>query len=177
MVKAGTASPATVVDRLSRVIHVVGCAAMILASWSWGSKLPVWPQEAAFTLAAGWFFVRAVHGPLDRTQSHGSRWHDFHHAAMAGAVTWSIAVMTDPHTMGGHPASARPAPAVSPADGLTAAVLTVYFVVAAWPWLSVALRAVRKSNHHELGKRRPAVEAASHGVMSIGMAAMFLAMA
>ncbi|MFC5007419.1 DUF5134 domain-containing protein [Dactylosporangium cerinum] len=164
-------------DPLSRGIHVAGCAAMILASWSWASKLPVWPQEAVFTLAAGWFFVRAVHGPRLRVQSGGQRWRDLHHAVMAGAITWSAAGMTDPHSTAEHIHSSMPAQAANPAGVDTTAVLTVYFVAAALPWLSAAFRAAWKSDHREPQRRRHAVEAASHGLMSIGMAAMFLAMA
>jgi hypothetical protein len=56
--------------------------------------------EAIFTLAAAWFYIRAVHGRHDGTHPDGPRWRDFHHAAMAGALTWSIAATANLHTMG-----------------------------------------------------------------------------
>jgi hypothetical protein len=90
-------APTTVSERLSRGLHVAGGAAMILMSWSWGSNLPAWPQEAVFTLAAGWFFVRAVHGQPAHRRTGGSRWHDLHHAVMAGTLSWSIIAMSPPH--------------------------------------------------------------------------------
>jgi hypothetical protein len=98
---------------------------MILMSWRWGSTLPIWPLEAIFTLAAAWFYIRAVHGRHDGTHPDGPRWRDFHHAAMAGA-----------------------------------------------------LRAARNSDTSgRRQSRRQAAEAAGHALMSIGMAAMFAAMA
>jgi hypothetical protein len=164
--------PTTISDRLSRGIHLAGCIAMIVMAWPHGPKLPVWPQEAGFTLAAGWFFARAVHGPLDRPKAGRPRWRDLHHAAMAGAVTWSIAVLTGPQSMTEHRAAPMP-----PRDVFTAGVLAMYFVVAAWPWLSMVMRAVRNCGNREARRRGHAVEAAGHAIMSIGMAAMLLAMA
>jgi hypothetical protein len=173
----GARPPTTVSDRLSRGIHVAVSTTMIIMSWPWGLNLPVWPQEAGFTLAAGWFFARAVHGPLDRAKPGGLRWRDLHHAAMAGAVTWSITVMTDPRPMRAHRAASMHAVPANPRDLFTAGLLATYFIVAAGPWLSTVVRAARTCGNLESRSRRHAVEAASHAIMSIGMAAMLLAMA
>jgi hypothetical protein len=127
---------ATVPDELSRSLHVAACAAMILMSWSWGMSVPALPQSAAFTLAAGWFLARAA-----RPRPDGPRWHDLHHAAMTGALAWSITTMSAPHP-----------------------VLAVYCVVAAGPWLYAALRgrAVAAAGH--------ALMSAAMAVMFVAMA-------
>ncbi|WP_426504459.1 DUF5134 domain-containing protein [Dactylosporangium sp. McL0621] len=197
LVGRGAGPPTTVSDRVSGGIHVAASAAMIPMAWSWGSKLPVWPQVVAFTLAAGWFVARVVRGRLERTRPGGAWWHDLHHAATAGTLAWSIAAMSGLRSMGsgGDPharddmmptshhhemPSSVPASAAHPGNAVVVAmvVLTAYFVVAAWPWLSTAVRAARRSGGTtEPQGRRHAVEAASHAVMSIGMAAMFVAMA
>jgi Domain of unknown function (DUF5134) len=177
MPNVGARPPTTVSDRLSRGIHVAGGITMIIMSWPSAMDIPVWPQEAGFTLAAGWFFARAVHGPLDRAKPAGVRWRDLHHAAMAGAVTWSITVMTDPQPMSEHRAASMPAVAANPRDLFTAGLLAMYFIVATGPWLSTVVRAARTRGNLESRSRRHAVEAASHATMSIGMAVMFLAMA
>jgi hypothetical protein len=129
---------------------------MIFMAWSWGAGLLVLPQVAAFTLAAGWFGVRAARGLIDRS---AGRWPDLHHAAMAGALAWSIA-----RPMAAGEAHHHPAPPFA------AVVFSAYFLVAAWPWLWAALRTIRSSGRAE------SAEPVGHAVMSIGMAAMFTAM-
>jgi hypothetical protein len=168
---------------------------MIVMVWSWGSKLPVWPQVVAFTLAAGWFAVRVVRERFDPAPPGGTWWHDFHHAATAGALAWSLAAMSSRRSMGddsdvhlrndmmpmAHHHEIAPSAPASPANlgnAVAAVVFTVYFLVAAWPWLSTALLAARSPGATtESHRLRPALEAASHAIMSIGMAAMFVAMA
>ena len=120
----------------TRAVHVAVGAAMVLMSWPWGPALPLWPAEAAFTLAAFWFFARAV---------YRQRWPDLHHAAMSAALTWSIAAMPGPRA---------------------AVAVAAYFLIAAVPWGYTAARAGRRE-----------IEAAGHAAMSLGMAAMFVAMA
>jgi hypothetical protein len=166
------ARPPAISDRLSRGIHLAGCAAMIIMAWPHGLRLPVWPQEAAFTVAAGWFFARAARGPLDRAKSASPRWRDLHHSAMAGAVAWSIAATTDPQPMMEHGTASGPT-----GDVFTAGLLALFFGLAAWPWLSMVMRAVRNRGNLPPGSRRQAVEPAGHAIMSIGMAVMFFVMA
>jgi hypothetical protein len=158
-------------------------------SWSWGSNVPAWPQEAVFTLAAGWFFVRAVHGQPAHRRTGGSRWHDLHHAVMAGTLSWSIIAMSSPHPPGGRDAAHLHADTMTmshhhgtvsriPDNGPAAVALAVYFIVAAGPWLSTAVRAARRPDGtSEQHTRGHALDAACHAAMSIGMAAMFAAMA
>jgi hypothetical protein len=185
-VRRGARSPATVSDRLSHGIHVAGCAAMIVMSWRWAPILPIWSLEATFTLAGAWFCLRAVHGRRAGTRTDGPRWPDVHHAVMAGALTWSIAAMSDLRPSGTvgrddmmtahHHLTAAATP--HPANAVATLGLTAYFILAAWPWLSMAVRAARNSDDRARRQsRRGAAEATSHALMSIGMAAMFAAMA
>lgn len=185
--RLGARPPASVSDRLSHNLHVASCTTMILMSWRWGSELPAWPMEATFTLAAAWFYIRAVHGGRGGTQTKGQRWRGFHHAAMAGALTWSIAAMPDHRPMGAegradmmstvhHHLTGSGLP--NRDNAVATLALTAYFIFAAWPWLSMAVRAARESDG--MGRRqsrRHAAEAAGHALMSLGMAAMFAAMA
>lgn len=197
--RAGRRS-ATVSERMSGGLHVAGSVAMIVMAWSWGARLPVWPQVVAFTVAASWFGARVVRVRLGRTPPSDLWWHDFHHAAMAAGLAWSLAVMPDsssrggtgdvhaqrgmmvmpdyhqmPHS-GGMTSSAQGS-AAGAGTAVTAVALTVYFFVAAWPWLSTAMRAARDSRGIGRQGRRHAVEAVSHAVMSMGMAAMVMLMA
>ncbi|WP_433363953.1 DUF5134 domain-containing protein [Actinoplanes sp. CA-142083] len=141
--------PASVGDWLSGVVHVAGSVAMTLMAWPWGTK----PQIAAFALAAAWFGARAARGVIARS---AGRWADLHHAAMAGALAWSIAQPAHHHH--------------HPAPPFAAVVFSAYFLVAAWPWLYAAFRTIRSSG------RAATTEPLGHAVMSIGMAAMFTAM-
>jgi hypothetical protein len=67
------------------------------------------------------------------------------------------------------------------AVGAITVVLAAYFLIAAWPWLSAAVGAGRRTlsgaGANGPGQRRMTLEAASHAIMSVGMAALLMIMA
>ncbi|GAA0537557.1 DUF5134 domain-containing protein [Saccharopolyspora thermophila] len=169
--------------RVSAASHVVMSAAMVAMAWPWGMVLPAAPQIAVFALSALWFLLRAANGRL--CGGHPRR-EQAHHALMAVAMAWMVAVMPTLMTSGGpepghgHHALVSGTPVAAPsASGppiavvATTAVLGVYFVLASLPWLSAAVDLGRTAVLKQ--HRTAAREAACHAAMSAGMGAMLLA--
>ena len=150
--------PSSVADWIGRGAHVLMSAAMIAMTWPWGMSVPALPQEIVFGLAALWFLAGAVVPAL----RHCTPAAQVHHALMMAAMVWMLAAM--PLLMGGHHQHAASNPLVVTAN----LVLGGYLVLSAVPWASSAFAA------EDRALRR---ESASHGAMSVGMGAMFIAMA
>lgn len=152
--RIAAANAVAIIDRMSDLAHAAMCAGMIAMIWPWGRNVPVWFQAAVFGTATVWFLVLLTGDARLRPASYpsGSRglWHA-HHALMMGAMTWMVVAMPVSMSMPG-------------AVTVISVVLAAYFVLAAIPCLSGALR------------RRRALDAACHAVTSVGMGGMLLAM-
>lgn len=162
-------SPKSRADRVSDVFCALMCAALIAMTWRSGPLVPQWFQIAVFGCAVIWFGGVGLGGSA-RSRTPGLS--SLHHALMAGAMIWMIAAMPAamPMAAAGPAAGAMSAMSrrATPAAALIVSVLlTAYFGLAAIPWF---LRAVGP------GRRVTDRVAASNAAMSVGMAALLLAM-
>jgi len=155
------------------VAHVGMSAAMIGMVWwvpSW--QVVTW-EMAVFAIAGGWFAVRVVAlrqhattGCVARTATERGPVHSklacAHHAAAMGAMVWMLGVMVARPGMAAMPSHGGVTPA---SRAVTAAVLGVYFTIAAALWFVVA-------------RRRGRVPGASaHALMSAAMGTVALTLA
>ena len=164
--RAGTARAA---DRVCDVFHVLMSAALIAMTWRSEPALAVWLQTALFGCAVIWFGLTSTSATARTlpTSLPGA-----HHALMAGTMIWMIIAMPVAMRMAPARAVRTAMPAMShqsiPAAVLAVSVLlAAYFALAAIPWF---VRAIGP------GQRVNGRAAASHAVMSAGMAAMLLVM-
>jgi hypothetical protein len=156
----------------ANVAHVGMSAAMIGMVW-W---VPAWHvvtwEMAVFAIAGGWFAVRVVAlrehatGCDRRTATERGPVHSklacAHHAAAMGAMVWMLGVMVAHPAMAGMPSHGGVTPV---SRAVTAAVLGVYFAIAAALWFVV-------------GRRRGRVPGASaHALMSAAMGTVALTLA
>ncbi|HYK32362.1 MAG TPA: DUF5134 domain-containing protein [Streptosporangiaceae bacterium] len=170
MAAALCARPMRKADRPAAAFCVAMCAAMIVMAWRAEPGIATWVQVAGFGCAALWFVLagRTGAGRLGRPAPD-----DMHHALMAAAMIWMLTVLSGGTQMRsamlGHGAMAGmsgvaslPFPVLA-VTGLGAA----YCVIASIPWLG---RAVGP------GPRVTDPAAAGQAMMSVGMAAMLIAM-
>ncbi|HEY7175994.1 MAG TPA: DUF5134 domain-containing protein [Micromonosporaceae bacterium] len=154
------------------VAHVGMSAAMIGMVWWAPSWHVVTWEMAVFAVAGGWFAVRVValrqhaSGCVARTAAERGPVHSklacAHHAAAMGAMVWMLGVMVAPPGMAGMPSHGGVTPA---ARVVTAAVLGIYFAIAAALWFVA-------------GRRRGRVPGASaHALMSAAMGTVALTLA
>ncbi|HEU4361154.1 MAG TPA: DUF5134 domain-containing protein [Mycobacterium sp.] len=74
---------------VSRGLHFVMAAAMVVMTWPWGMGLPMTGPAAFFLLAAVWFVTRSAVGPRTPT-----RWlWGGYHGLMMLATAWMYALM------------------------------------------------------------------------------------
>ncbi|MBY8886117.1 DUF5134 domain-containing protein [Streptomyces sp. PTM05] len=190
-------------QRVTHTLHALMGLAMIAMVWPWGTRLPVAPQVALFSLAAVWF-VASVALNDRRMWAHDGgghpRLHGFLHAVMMGAMAWMVAVMPDA-MKGGHPSAGggtgsmadMPGMAMSGSGGgmtmslrgaehtVCVALLAVFVAMTLW-WLSRAFDTARatapgtRSPAADPGALATALDSGCHGAMALGMAVMLLAM-
>jgi hypothetical protein len=158
-------SGAGVADGISAAFHLLMCLALMVMTWRSEPLLPVWLQTAAFGCAVIWFGLAAPARTADVPARSLSGWH---HAVMAGAMIWMImvtpAAMRTP-SAGGMSAMSRPA--IPNAVAVISALLGAYCGLAAAAWLARAT---------DRGLRIRDRRAASQAAMSVGMAALLVAM-
>jgi Domain of unknown function (DUF5134) len=156
----------------ANVAHVSMSAAMIAMVW-WALSWQVLTWElTAFAVAGGWFAVRivamsqrSVEGAARTATTHGpahSKLACAHHTAAMAAMVWMLTVMATHPGMRGMPSHAPTLPA---SRAFAAAVLGVYFVVAAAMWL-VWFR-----------RRQRVPGSAAHALMSAAMGTAFFTLA
>src|SRR5262249_40947831 len=126
----------------ANVAHVSMSAAMIAMVW-WAASWQVLTWElTAFAVAGGWFAVRIVamsqrsaEGASRTATRHGpahSKRACAHQAAAMAAMVWMLTAMA---TRPGMPGMRTHAPILPASRAVAAAVLGVYFLVAAAMWL------------------------------------------
>ena len=168
-------------DRIGYGAHALMSGSMVAMVWS-PPVLVGW-QMAVFALAAGWFVVQAVGVPAASLRlstgsttpvaptayaGRGGRVRYLHHAVLMAVMVWMFHAVSAGST-------SMPGMKTSDAPGLTPALATtraVYAIAAAALLAAAALAAPR---------RRQCVRSmgdhAVHTVMTIGMAAMVMAVA
>jgi hypothetical protein len=157
---------------LANLAHLAMSAVMIGMVWWAPSWHVVTWEMALFAVAGGWFAVRIVglsqHAAAPTTPTSlmrgpvHSKLACAHHAAAMAAMVWMVTVMAARPGMPGMPVHTGVVPA---SRALTAAVLGVYFAIAAALWL-VAIR-----------RRRRVPGSAAHALMSAAMGTTLLTLA
>ena len=149
-------------DRVSDALHALMCAALVVMTWWSEPTIAVWLQTALFGCAMLWFGVTGTRQP---GSSRLGRWPGFHHALMAGAMIWMITAM--PMHLSGPAHNSMRATSHPTAVLVLSVLLAGNFSLAAVCWLARAVNTRGRLNDRA---------AASHGVISAGMATMLLAM-
>jgi Domain of unknown function (DUF5134) len=157
-------------DRLSEVLHLTMCLAMIVMVWPWGVRVPATVWLAVFIASTGWFAMRAVRS------AGGRRAVPVFFATAAAAMVWmsaSPAVAAPRHDVAmagmGHASGGGYAAWIS-------AGLGGYLMLAAGWWVVRGMRLGGLSSP-PVSRSVPSWPALCHGVMSAGMAVALLAMA
>jgi hypothetical protein len=157
-----------VADRISLLLHTVMCAAMIAMVWSWGARIPHWPQVAVLGSIALWFLVLAV-----RAQRMTRALREAHHALMAAVMVWMAGAPMPVHAgasvPAGHGAMAGMAGMTGPSPA--AVVLAAYSLLTALVWLAEAGTATGPEPY-----LRRMSKAAGHAAMSAGTGVLVLTM-
>jgi hypothetical protein len=168
-------------DRIGYGAHALMSGSMVAMVWS-PPVLVGW-QMAIFALAAGWFVVQAVGVPVASLRlssgstipvaptahaGRGGRIRCLHHAVLMAVMVWMFHAVSAGST-------SMPGMKTSDAPGLTPALATTRAVhaIAAAALLAVGALAAprRRQSAKSMGDH------AVHTVMTIGMAAMVVAMA
>lgn len=157
-------------SRPAAAFCVLMCAAMIVMAWRTEPVIATWAQVAGFGGAALWFVLAGCTCSARFGRPVPT---DVHHALMAAAMIWMLTVlsggtqmrsaMLGHGAMAGMSGAARMPFPVLAVTGLGAA----YCAIASIPWLA---RAVGP------GPRLTDPAAAGQAMMSVGMAAMLIAM-
>ncbi|GAA0948379.1 DUF5134 domain-containing protein [Pseudonocardia zijingensis] len=149
-------------DRVAEVAHLLMSIAMIAMSWGWTGgpdTLSGLAQIAVFGLFGAWFLAHQLStgGPVLSGPTY--------HVVVLGAMVWMVAATPG----GGHTHHAHHAAAAAAGTGpltrlVTVAAAALLAAAAVW-WVARAVRTRRR------------LEASCHVLMSLGMAAMLIAMA
>lgn len=154
-----------VAARVSSLLHVAMCAAMLAMAWPWGTRVPAPPQVAVFAAGALWFVASAA-----RTRRTSRALADAHHALMAAVMVWMLAAPASAHDRAGH----RAMPGMGGTDGPPpgAVMFAAYFTVATLVWLAEAGAATGTGR-----SARHLATAAAHATMSAAAGVLTFALA
>lgn len=150
--------------RISPLLQVVMCAAMVTMAWPWGARVPHRPQAALFAAGALWFLASAA-----RARRMSRAMADAHHALMAVVMVWMPATPPAAHDRAGHTDHGAMTGMTGPLPG--AVLLTAYFALAALVWLADAATATGPDR-----TVRRLADAAGHAAMSAGAGVLTLAL-
>jgi Domain of unknown function (DUF5134) len=153
-----------VAGRVSPVLHVTMCAAMVAMAWPWGTRVPQRPQAALFAAGALWFLVSAARARrMSRAVAHA------HHTLMALVMVWMVAAPPAAHARAGHAGHAAMTGMTGPPPA--SVMFAAYFALAALVWLADAATATGPDR-----TVRRLAGAAGHAAMSAGAGVLTLAM-
>ena len=162
---------------VSETLHLLMGVAMVAMIWPWGDVVPALVWVAVFTASTGWFVARA-------RRSAGRR-------AVLGFFATSTAIMVWMGASMPAQASATTGAAMGMAgpgmDGMAAGrlgaaawisgLLGGYLLVAAFWWFFRGLRLGHLRTASRAATRPPSWGSMCHGLMSVGMGLVLLAMA